>query len=76
MYLVHFTVALIAISIPWPGSDLWVVPVIFAITIPLSILSYKWVEQPSIVLGNRVCVWVAARTGTSTVASRLEAGGR
>jgi peptidoglycan/LPS O-acetylase OafA/YrhL len=75
VYLLHFPVALLAISIPWTGSDLFVVPVVFAITIPLATLSYYFVERPSIGLGNLICAWVARRTGGATVASRLESSG-
>jgi peptidoglycan/LPS O-acetylase OafA/YrhL len=75
VYLLHFPIALLAISIPWTGSDFFVVPLVFAITLPLATLSYTFVERPSIALGNRVCRWVARRTGGSTVASRLESSG-
>ena len=72
VYLLHFPVALLAISIPWSGSDLFVVPVVFAITILLATLSYSFVERPSIALGNRACALLARRTGGAAVASRLE----
>ncbi len=55
IYLLHWPAAVVASRIPWSGSDLWIVPVMFAITIPVAALSYYVVERPSIRFGNRVC---------------------
>ena len=71
VYLLHFSVALLAACIPWSGSDFFETPVVFALIIPLATFSYYFVERPSIRIGNRICTWMAGRVGRVAVASRL-----
>lgn len=43
-------------------------------SLALSALTYRFVERPSIVAGNLLCRWIAARAGTAAVGSKLVTG--
>jgi peptidoglycan/LPS O-acetylase OafA/YrhL len=71
VYLLHWPVTVLVASVPWPGSDLWMMPLVMAITIPVATLSHYVVERPSIRAGNWICKKFAVRTGRAVMTSRL-----
>lgn len=76
VYLLHMVVLilcapLVATSRLGLANVLLLIVIVLTVTVALSLLTYRWVEQPSIAFGNRVCAWLARRTGATLVASRL-----
>lgn len=76
LYLVHLTILLLLgpYLTFWPGTWAQVVVVLTTVTgvsLVASELMYRWVERPMILAGNRVCRWVAARTGARVHVSTL-----
>lgn len=66
VYLLHWPATVLAANIPWSGSDLFMAPLVFAITIPAATLSFYIVERPSIRLGNRICRWISRSSEPAT----------
>ena len=75
IYLLHFTLLILLAPIvdrptTWPFA-LLLLGLVLGGTIGLSVLSYRWVEKPSIRAGNLVCDWIAERARTSSLRFRL-----
>jgi peptidoglycan/LPS O-acetylase OafA/YrhL len=75
LYLVHMTVLLLCIR-PIAGrlslpEGLLLLAVVMAGSIGLSMLLYRVAERPSILLGNRICVWLARRTHAAALESEI-----
>jgi len=47
---------------------------VLVVTLPLAALFFRWIEQPSIRLGNRWCAVLATHLGTERLSSRLADG--
>ena len=71
LYLLHVPVLLVLASLPVGTGDAWVPFAAFVVVIPVSALSYRFVERPAVVAGNRLCKRLARRTGARLVASNL-----
>jgi peptidoglycan/LPS O-acetylase OafA/YrhL len=71
LYLLHVPVLLVLASLPVGGGDLWIPIAAFVLVLPLSALSYRLVERPAVVAGNRLCARIARRTGARVVTSTL-----
>jgi peptidoglycan/LPS O-acetylase OafA/YrhL len=74
VYLVHFPVLLLAAphlgGPPRPGVLVPLFAAVLGPTLALGWLGHRLVEVPSIRAGNRLCAWLARRSGTAGVASR------
>lgn len=73
IYLLHYTILLLATPIvdrptSLPGA-LALYAVVLTGSIGLAIPSYRFVERPSIALGNRLCEAIARRAGTRPLRS-------
>jgi peptidoglycan/LPS O-acetylase OafA/YrhL len=55
-------------------SFLTLAAAVLVVTLPLAALFFRWIERPSIRLGNRLCAGLAARLGTERLSSRLADG--
>jgi peptidoglycan/LPS O-acetylase OafA/YrhL len=71
LYLLHVPVLLVLASLPVGAGDAWVPVAALAVVIPLSDLTYRIVERPAVVAGNRLCARIARRTGARVVTSNL-----
>jgi peptidoglycan/LPS O-acetylase OafA/YrhL len=75
LYLVHGPVLVLCTFLlagaPSPGAGVAFFFSVVAASIAVSDLSYRWIERPSIAAGNRICRWLARRTGTKAVPSEL-----
>lgn len=71
VYLLHWPIAVLVASVPWPGSDALMMPLVVALTIPIATVSYYVVERPSIRAGNWICAKLALRSGRVALTSRV-----
>jgi peptidoglycan/LPS O-acetylase OafA/YrhL len=71
VYLLHWPIAVLVASVPWPGSDALMMPLVVALTIPIATVSYYVVERPSVRAGNWVCAKLALRSGRVALTSRV-----
>jgi peptidoglycan/LPS O-acetylase OafA/YrhL len=74
-YLLHYTLLILLAPIvdrptTWPFA-LLLLALVLGGTLGLSALTYRWVERPAILAGNRVCDWIAARAHTNSLPSHL-----
>ncbi len=73
LYLLHLPILnllaprIVSPQVPWSGFALLVALV--AVVVPASIACHRWIEVPSIALGNRVCRRFAARLGSPPLES-------
>jgi peptidoglycan/LPS O-acetylase OafA/YrhL len=73
LYLLHVPILnllaprIVSPQIPWSGFALLIALV--AVVVPASIACHRWIELPSIALGNRVCRSWAARLGSPPLES-------
>ena len=76
LYLVHFTVLLLlapyVMTTFLPGRGLALLAVVLGASLALSAASFRWVERPSIALGNRAQRWLLSRRpGVALLAAAL-----
>ena len=75
LYLLHMPVLYLCAPylvapVGW-GSGLALLAVVTAMSCTLAWAGWRWVERPSIVAGDRVCIWLARRVGTRALPSSL-----
>jgi peptidoglycan/LPS O-acetylase OafA/YrhL len=75
VYLLHWPIIGLLSGVPWPGSDLFLAPLVIAVTIPIATLAYRFVEVPSIRLSSRICRSMAKRLHQVALPARLESVG-
>lgn len=73
LYLVHIPVLVLAAPLaigigPWPAG-VTVFGVTAVVSLAISLVGYRLVERPSILLGNRLCRSLGRRLGTEVVVS-------
>jgi peptidoglycan/LPS O-acetylase OafA/YrhL len=73
LYLLHLPILNVLapriVSPQLPGSPFVLLLALIAVVLPASIACHRWIEVPSIALGNRVCRRWAARRGTAPLES-------
>jgi peptidoglycan/LPS O-acetylase OafA/YrhL len=79
VYLLHVPILnllaprIVSPGAPWSGITLALL--LFAVVVPVSMACHRWIEVPSIALGNRVCRLWAARLGTPPLESHAADAG-
>ena len=78
LYLLHYPILILLAprllrALPSLDQAVWLFACVFAVALPLSALSHRFVERPAIEIGNRLCRMLAPRVGVRVVESRLAA---